>query len=153
MTKNRIKKIHKINITYAQTFGYRTRCKYCLSGPMYSYFLMSKAMSNHILYDNKRYNDKFAHAALAGYEYIDRAVKSRDVKIYFLADPTASYTSKMPITTSKYQQNKEPFITAIECKCGKTTWSFVSPNRAHISNRKCEIPQNVNIQSLYKILL
>jgi hypothetical protein len=153
MIKSHIKKIHKINITYAQTFGYRTRCKYCLSAPTYSYLLMSKTISNHILYDNKKYSEQFAHASLAGYDYLDRAIKNRDIKIYFLADPTACYTAKMSITTNKYQINKEPFMVAIECKCGKSTWSFIPPNRDQNINRKCNIPQSINIQSLYKILL
>lgn len=153
MNKNNVKKIHKVQISYAQTFGYRTKCKFCLSVPKYSYFVMSKAVSNHLLYENKRYSEKFMQSYLADESYLNGAVKSRDFHISFLFDPTASYTGKMAITTGKYQQNKDPFTAVVECKCGKTTWAFVASNRDHIYNRKCELSQSINVKSLYKILV
>lgn len=147
--KNKITKI-----SASQTFLFKSRCKFCKSGPKFVYYILNKMVTSDSLYKIKDFYDNTAGSARADDFYLEYSIKNRNFSPSYMFDPSSASLRKLPVPNMKYQQNDDRFGTILECGCGKTSWAFTRSNRAHISNRKCSHSVQIkDIMSLYRIIL
>lgn len=141
-------------INGSQTFIFKSRCKFCKSGPKYVYYLLNKMVSTDTLYMIKDfYEGAGKNSSVADDYYIDYTVKNRTFVPSYMFDSRSSSLQKLPVPNMRYQQNEDRFGTVVECSCGKTSWGYVRSNRKHITNRQCTIKISLKeIDSMYRFV-
>jgi len=120
------------------------------------YFIMNRYIDEkNFSFIRKYYGDGADSYPMFGDEsYMEASVKIRNFKPSFLFDFNTIYLRKIPIFNSKYEQEKDRFTSILECKCGKTTWSYTDSRRKHIKHRKNDrVAPTKNVNSLYRILI
>lgn len=145
-----------IKLKCAQTFIFKSRCKFCKTGPKYIYFLMNryiddKNISAVIKYYN---NNNQAPNKLSDNRYLESSIKNRTFRPTYMFDYDTMYFKKISPPNSKYEQEKDRFTSVLQCDCSATNWAFIDSRRKHIQNRKnAKAAPKLNINSLYKIML
>lgn len=141
-------------INGSQTFFFKSRCKYCRSGPRYVYYLLNKVITSNSLYKIKDFYESEVSSMRADNFYLEYSIKNRNFSPSYLFDSTSAALRKLPVPNMKYRQNDDRIGTVIECGCGKTSWSFINSNREHIKNRKCSTNIKAkDVMSLYRIMI
>ena len=152
-----MKKSLTFRLKCAQTFAFKSRCKFCASGPKYVCFIMSRFIDEKSFTAFRKYytnNYYLPQAILSDKYYLEESIKERSFKISYLFDGGTMYHRNLIIPNSKYDQSSDRFISLLECDCSKTSWAFVDSKRMHIKNRKNDRLSPVkNIQSLYKVMI
>ena len=69
--KKSISKIHG-----SQTFFFKSRCKFCRSGPKYVYYLLNKIITTSNLYNIKDFYEKQVSSMRADDFYLEYSVKN-----------------------------------------------------------------------------
>jgi hypothetical protein len=145
-----------IKLKCAQTFMFKSRCKYCKSGPKYVFFLMNRYIDEeNISALIKYYNSNYQIPnTLTDERYLESTIKNRIFRPSYMFDFNTMYFRKLIAPNSKYKLDRDKFTTILECECAATTWAFINSRREHIKNRK-----NVNsapwrsYKSLYKVMI
>jgi hypothetical protein len=135
----RTKSLFKIK--YAQTFVFKSRCKFCKSGPHFLYFLM-KGNVNEKNFCNTQFSDKNVSQTksfLADDFYVGITVKNRNFRPSYLFDGNTMLHRSTSVPNSKFEENKDKYVSILECICGRTNWLFTDSKRQHIKNRKCPL--------------
>lgn len=135
-------KIKLPKIKCAQTFVFKSKCKFCGSGPEFLYYLMNKIVSQKNFYAIMALNDKHAGQSklfLANDFYTDLTVKNRTFRPSYLFDFNTMTCRTISAPNSKFQSNRDRYISILECKCGHSNWLFTDSKREHIKNRKCAL--------------
>lgn len=141
-------------INGSQTFYFKSKCKFCKSGPKYVYYLLNRVITENNLYKIRDYSIMSSTSIRSDDFYTGYSIRNRSFKPSFMFDSTMLSLQKLPVPNIKYEQNLDRIGTVIECGCGKTSWGSIRSNRKHIKYRKCPININAkDIMSLYKILL
>ena|ERR1700722_4479733 len=151
-----LKKPVAVKLKCAQTFLFKSRCKFCRSGPIHMYFIMNKYIDEkNFSFFRKYYSDTANSPPIFPDEYyVESSVEMRNFKPSFMFDFNSIYLRKITPPNSKYEQEKDRFTSILECKCGRTTWAYTDSRRKHIKNRKNEkVAPTKNINSLYRIFI
>ena len=136
-----------------QTFFFKSKCKYCISGPKYVSYMMNKMITQDSLYPMKEFYESYFGTKRSDDCYLDYLVRSRNFSGSFIFDSATALLRRLPVPNMKYKQNEDKITTVIECECGRTSWAFVNSNRKHISNRKSGTKLNTrDVVSLYKVM-
>jgi hypothetical protein len=128
-----------MNISCSETFIFKSRCKFCKSGPRYIYYYLTKLVSTNSIYKIKQFYEDINPTIKADDFYTELSIKNRNFRPSFMFDSNSASLRKLPVPNMKYQQNEDKVGTIMECDCGKTTWAFIKSNRQHIKNRKLRI--------------
>lgn len=144
-----------LKLRLAQTFLFKSRCKYCQSGPQYMYFVMSHHIDEKdFIAVRKYYSDVVNGLVLADDFYIASSIKRRKFKPSYMFDTNTMHFKKLTPPSSKFQPEKDCFISVLECECGETAWSFTDSRREHIKNRKnARLAPPRDIKTMYKIVI
>jgi|ERR1700722_5349613 len=145
-----------IKLKCAQTFVFKSRCKFCKSGPKYIFFLLNRFLDEkNIVAILKYYSDNFQLPhVINDNHYIESSIKNRAFRPSYMFDFNTTYFRKITPPNSKYEANKDKFTSILECECAATTWSFVDSRRKHIRNRKnIRTAPKLDVKSLYKIMI
>jgi hypothetical protein len=140
-------------ITCSQTFFFKSRCKFCVSGPKYVFYILNKLVSEQNLYKIKEFYEAQVSTFRPDNFYMHYSVDNRSFSASYLFDSSSCALRKLPVPNKGYKQTEDKITTAIECSCGRTVWTFTDSNREHIKNRKCSLVMDTkDIVSLYKVM-
>lgn len=151
-----MRKHPKIRLKCAQTFIFKSRCKFCKSGPKYIFFLMNRFLDEkNVSALLKYYSSNYQLPnVLSDNGYLESSIKNRAFRPSFMFDFNTTYFRKITPPNSKYEADKDKFTSILECECAATTWAFVDSRRKHIRNRKnVRSAPRLDVKSLYKIMI
>jgi len=145
-----------LKLRCAQTFLFRAKCKFCQSGPQYMYFIMNRYIDEKNFSSMRKYytDNTQSSLMLADSFYMASSIKERRFRPSYMFDANTTYFKKLVPPNSKYQPEKDRFISILECECGETAWAFVDSRREHIKNRKNNrLTPARDIKTMYKIVI
>lgn len=134
------------SINGSKTFLFRTRCKFCRTGPKYFYFILNEGNIP---------SDVFFMQTVYPYteQYFSHALSTHAFSASNIFNPVISNKKLVP-PGMKYKQNNDKFTAVVECNCGKTSWHFVHSTREHVKNKSCRYNIKVNdISALFRLMI
>lgn len=138
-----------------KTFFFKSKCKFCKTGPKNTYYIFNKFVTEKNLFNFKNFNENYVSSKTDDF-YLENSIKSRRFKPSYMFDSTSVAFRKLPVPNLMYDQNGDKLNTVFECGCGRTSWSFTNSTRNHVVNRKCGIVLKVKellYSTEYKVLI
>lgn len=131
----------KLEVNASSSFIRRTKCKYCVSGPSYYFYVRNKEnFVNLKLYLNMQALQK-KRMKRVNLSYSDHHMSN--IKTATSFQHPVNYKGFRVKSHRKRHYNLSETIEILTCKCGKTCWAFSE-------NTTYNIPEVSNKRSRYK---